>query len=345
MDIGIIKYFIKNRLANFMYNFGFSKLYLKKKMKQSALILAYHRIRPKSYIESNMLMNGMYISTEAFESQISWLKNNYKVVPLADIINDISHKIQWQTPRCAITFDDGWKDNYDYGFPILIKHNLPATIFVIGNYIGKSEPNCYDTFFEIVCSAASFQMEIITSIPIIDNFLKQNDVVDIKEKARLSINMLRKLSYRDFRKACESLNNNYYRHLNTNHLNKKYSMLSFNNMREMAKHKIDFGYHSKSHFMLTKIPNDKLKDEIAIPDALFAKHNINIKRFFCYPDGQLNKRIISLLTKSGYIGATSLISGFNSINTNPFALKRFNLHEGNSSTIPLFLATIGNIQG
>lgn len=39
----------------------------------------------------------------------------------------------------SITLDDGYKDNFTYAFEILKKYNLPATMFVIVNEVGRSD--------------------------------------------------------------------------------------------------------------------------------------------------------------------------------------------------------------
>jgi peptidoglycan/xylan/chitin deacetylase (PgdA/CDA1 family) len=37
----------------------------------------------------------------------------------------------------AITFDDGYKSDYEIVYPLLKKYNVPATLFIVGSFIGK----------------------------------------------------------------------------------------------------------------------------------------------------------------------------------------------------------------
>ncbi|MDO8281314.1 MAG: polysaccharide deacetylase family protein [Thermodesulfovibrionia bacterium] len=39
----------------------------------------------------------------------------------------------------AITFDDGFKDNYTHAYPVLKKNNVPAAVFVASCFIGDKE--------------------------------------------------------------------------------------------------------------------------------------------------------------------------------------------------------------
>jgi peptidoglycan/xylan/chitin deacetylase (PgdA/CDA1 family) len=43
--------------------------------------------------------------------------------------------------RVAITFDDGYKDNLRVAAPILLKRNIPFTVFVTSSFIGKTSDN------------------------------------------------------------------------------------------------------------------------------------------------------------------------------------------------------------
>src|SRR5262249_12279768 len=68
--------------------------------------------------------------------QLTMLKKHFAIVPLGALLKNDGIAGRSARPRCVITFDDGWRDNYDLAFPILRRHGLPATIFLTTDFIG-----------------------------------------------------------------------------------------------------------------------------------------------------------------------------------------------------------------
>lgn len=103
-------------------------------------IIMYHSIDPNATAE-----NRLAITPENFQRQMRFLKNHhYTVLPLESLAGLIKEKKRIPSKSIAITFDDGYKDNYIYAFPILKKYNLPATIFIIVNEIGRPDRLSWD---------------------------------------------------------------------------------------------------------------------------------------------------------------------------------------------------------
>ena len=95
-------------------------------------ILMYHSI------DNNYKHTKLSISPESFRRQMEFLyKNHYNVISLdkaAQYIKDGKHP---PLKTIAITFDDGYYDNYEYAYPILKKYGIKATLFVIVDKIGQ----------------------------------------------------------------------------------------------------------------------------------------------------------------------------------------------------------------
>ena len=103
-----------------------------------ATIFVYHRVANVSH-DPHLLC----VSLKNFENQIKYLKENFDVVPLSQIINNLkSHKIKNKT--ISITFDDGYADNFYNALPILEKFNVCATIFVTTGNIDSQENFYWD---------------------------------------------------------------------------------------------------------------------------------------------------------------------------------------------------------
>lgn len=120
---------IKSIIKQFLFK---TKLYKLNFLQNRFYIIPYHMIVDEP--------NGFYpgTSTRDFEKQIDHLAKNYKIISLDEIV----HRIKNRRPlrRCvAITFDDGFRDNYEKAYPILKKYNVPATIFLLTGCIQNGE--------------------------------------------------------------------------------------------------------------------------------------------------------------------------------------------------------------
>jgi peptidoglycan/xylan/chitin deacetylase (PgdA/CDA1 family) len=68
---------------------------------------------------------------------MDYLVRNYRVVSLDEISDFLEGKRRLPIKSVAITFDDGYLDNYVNAYPYLKKYRLPATIFIATAYLQK----------------------------------------------------------------------------------------------------------------------------------------------------------------------------------------------------------------
>lgn len=91
-------------------------------------ILMYHHI----------LQNDSFIasSIENFDKQMAFLRlNDFRTISSETLLLYKQKKMKLPKKSVMITFDDGWRDNFVYAYPILKKYNLRATLFVATEWI------------------------------------------------------------------------------------------------------------------------------------------------------------------------------------------------------------------
>jgi peptidoglycan/xylan/chitin deacetylase (PgdA/CDA1 family) len=77
---------------------------------------------------------------DEFARQMDYLRKKYKILSLTEIVEFAEGKRNLPMKSVAITFDDGYYDNYLLAYPYFREHNVPATIFVCTSRVGESIP-------------------------------------------------------------------------------------------------------------------------------------------------------------------------------------------------------------
>ena len=88
--------------------------------------LCYHSIHPEKSFAS--------ASPALFRLHLEWLAKNCDIVPFDATLPSLA-SFHRKRPTVAITFDDGYADNFDYAFPLIQHFSVPATFFVCAGLV------------------------------------------------------------------------------------------------------------------------------------------------------------------------------------------------------------------
>jgi peptidoglycan/xylan/chitin deacetylase (PgdA/CDA1 family) len=274
-------------------------------------ILVYHKVSPDPH--------PFYAPVDPayFEQQMRFLSRCYRVMDLEELTQ---RSLTGSVPAraVAITFDDGYVDNYEYAFPILKKYGLTATIFVATGVTGTANLLWHDRVFD------SFRF---TS----------------KERARLSLVDLPELSLDSPQARQHSLDitlakaktlwgeersrfvDEIEQALQPSLPSEPPRMLNWNQIREMHRAGISFGSHTVTHPILSLLPAAELTKELRESRRRLGEALETPIHTFAYPNGQsadFNHRTKIALKECGYKCAVTTVRGFNPTFADPYEFKR-----------------------
>ncbi len=92
------------------------------------VILTYHGI--------SKLPQFNCVTKDLFYNQITWLKKNYLVVPLSELVENLSSQGIKKAHMASLTFDDGYVNFHEHAVPILEEYGCHATVFVPSGKVG-----------------------------------------------------------------------------------------------------------------------------------------------------------------------------------------------------------------
>ena len=299
----------------------------------------YHRILPRNDVRFAVEEPGMIATPETFESHLLHVKSLFDVISLSGWLALREQHQVLPKKACAITFDDGWLDNYEFALPLLIKHQVPATLFVVADMIGTQRE-----FWPNRLSRLLPNVDVLTCTnPLIDwlfshKAINKMSVYDAETMANI-IHLCKTQPDPWLHQQLDNLEST----LKLTPDNKP-GLMNWNQLRELQDSGlVEIGSHTCNHLRL----NDRLDAAVAEEEVIRSKQvideNLGVQtRLFCYPNGDTSPLTQTLVTQH-YQGAVITHKGINNIHTSAHALQRIGIHEDISNTRIMFEARLSGL--
>lgn len=251
-----------------------------------------------------------------FNQTMEWIKKWFNVIPLNSAVHQLGKKTL--PPRAAaITFDDGYADNYTNALPILKQHGLSATFFIATGFLNGGRM-WNDTVIESIraCKTSRLDLDHLN--------LGTLNVGTIEDKRVAIGNVLKSIKYlpmndretmvhRIAEAATVSLPNNL--------------MMTNAQVVAMRDAGMQIGAHTVSHPILARTELSVARQEISDGKMLLEALLGEKIALFAYPNGKKGEDYLeehaNLTRQVGFDAAVSTDWGAASSNTDLFNIPRF----------------------
>jgi len=300
-------------------------------------ILIYHRVN-----DYNDPFSIDSVPANDFYDQMRYLSKWYRVLPLDAIYDHIQNGINLPNQCIAITFDDGYSDNYTFAYPILKKYNLPATIFVTAGCVENKEILWFDQVLVAFKKASKKRFASLFDGKVFD-------IQDTEKRLRAAHTILEQLKKIPADRRNDAISDQLGElGVLPNDEQKNHSqLLTWAQIEEMANHTISIGSHTMTHQILTTLPPSELQWELEGSRQLIEKQIGQPVAFFAYPNGKpadYNGLVLRAVKQAGYKAAVTTSPIINDSTTDSFTWGRYTPWQKNVEyfSASLFLHGIKN---
>lgn len=302
------------------------------------IVFNYHRIKPDNPGALTDFDDGVYnLNASLFYQQMKWMKHHTRVLSETDLIDEIvankNKKSKRNGPSVVITFDDGYRDNFDIAYPILKSLQIPAFFFICTEMIWERKLRWWDILAylikkchkpTIVIHDTEYSLETERSV-IIADFLQQLKPYPLSQIH----DYLQLISH-----ACEVEF--------PSEDSQDRELMTLDQIREMRTHEMVIGSHTHTHQALSALNHDVIQKELSVSKRLLEDAMDQAVNSISYPYGRYQYIPLSVQNaarKCGYqLGFTSS-SGINYLNDlHPMVLNRFSCNLEQISTAALTAA-------
>jgi peptidoglycan/xylan/chitin deacetylase (PgdA/CDA1 family) len=272
--------------------------------RHSLRILMYHRFR----------------DIPAWDAQCRHLRRHYEPLALSEVVTRLERGEPLPPNAVVLTIDDGYRDCYTGAYPTLRKYGLPAIVYLATNLLDSGEWLWTDR---------------VTWMYEHSPLLSSPALAARHEAAARAYERLKALPNDERMRELASLSDELRVHPPESPP-ADYEPLSWDEAREMARHGIEFGAHTRSHPILSRLSS---RAEVAA-EVVGSRERVGEELgspvlHFCYPNGMaedFTTETVAVVRDAGFVTAVTAQSGLNATGADRFRLRRIAQDPDNPET-------------
>jgi len=308
----------KRRLRSCLYHLAAATGLLQwheRRMRHGLTILMYHRVVPWAQCLDYPLP-ALVLPIEVFRLQMRWLAAHCLVLPVHEAMAKFSGGGSFSKPLVAVTFDDGYNDNYTLAAPVLEEYGLRGTFFVTSGFVAEGRPQWYDRaavawqlvgpenrrFLLQALRPAGSKPQTKGGVQEIQNWMEGLKRLVPAERLKLVA-------------RAESL---VERPLDFS----GYQPMNPEQIKELHARGHEIASHTVSHSILPQLTDNFLATELQNSAEQLGAWTGAAVTGFCYPNGDYDQRVERAVLKAGYGYACTVEEGVNLPGVSPTRLAR-----------------------
>jgi peptidoglycan/xylan/chitin deacetylase (PgdA/CDA1 family) len=300
-------------------------------------IVMYHYIRP---IIGSEFPGIKGLEIEGFKRQLDFLENNYSIVSSKQVIDKIIKNKELPSKACWLTFDDGYKDHYQYVLPELISRNLSGAFFPPRVAIKENKVldvnsihhilSCSDDINKLVNDLNDLCLQLGMTNEQIHTYYKDYGVANRFDNADTIFikRMLQHVLPEQIRNEITSILFEKIVGIPEAKFSSRLYM-SIDEVRKLVSSGMYVGSHGSMHYWLDRISPQKQKVDISSSLEFLEEVGAPTSNWImCYPYGAYNNTTLSLLKEMGAsIGITTDFRKANLEIDDPLILPRLDTND------------------
>jgi peptidoglycan/xylan/chitin deacetylase (PgdA/CDA1 family) len=269
-------------------------------------IIMLHRVLPEKTTNRIHNHKTLEISIKQLENLILFFKKRfYNFLSIDEFYSQIK-KGELKKPFVVFTFDDGYKDNLIYAYPIFEKYNVPFTIYITTNFPDYKAVIWWYILEEYIINNNSLTLTD-NNQKITYNFSTQDEKERAFQEIRKIFIRKSESELRDFTKKVFEISDDSITEFN------KENCLTWDEISSLSRYPlVSIGAHTVNHVGLAHLPSQEAEWEINESKRILEeKSGIAIKHF-SYPFGGIKEagiREFEMIKRLGFHTATTTQTG------------------------------------